>query len=50
MAKKPGSVSIGERLITNFRFADGIVVNAEEEEEAGVLVHRLDTTTTRYKN
>ena len=41
-----GSVSIGGRLITNFRFADDIVVNAEEEEEA---VDRLDTTTTRYK-
>ena len=27
-----GSVSIGGRLITNFRFADDIVVNAEEEE------------------
>ena len=26
-----------------------IVVNAEEEEEAGVLVDRLDTITTRYK-
>ena len=44
-----GSVSIGGRFITNFRFADDIVVNAEEEEEAGVLVDRLDTTTTRYK-
>ena len=44
-----GSVRIGGRLITNFRFADDIVVNAEEEEEAGVLVDRLDTTTTRYK-
>ena len=44
-----GSVSIGGRLITNVRFADDIVVNAEEEEEAGVLVDRLDTTTTRYK-
>ena len=42
-------VSIGGRLITNFSFADGIVVSAEEEEEAGVLVDRLDTTTTRYK-
>ena len=39
-----GSFSIGGRLITNFRFADDIVVNAEEEEEAGVLVDRLDTT------
>ena len=44
-----GSVSIGGRLITNFSFADDIVVNAEEEEKAGVLVDRLDTTTTRYK-
>ena len=35
-----GSVSIGGRLITNFRFADDIGVNAEEE-EAGVLIHRL---------
>ena len=40
-----GSVSIGGRPITNFRFADDIVVNAEEEDEAGVLIHRLDTTT-----
>ena len=44
-----GSVSIGGRLITNFRFADDIVVNAEEKEEAGVLVDRLDRTTTRYE-
>ena len=43
-----GSVSIGGRPITNFRFADDIVVNAEEE-EAGVLIDRLDRTTTRYK-
>ena len=26
-----------------------IIVNAEEEEEAGVLIDRLDTTTTKYK-
>ena len=43
------SVSIGGRFITNFRFANDIVVNAEEEEETGVVVDRLDTTTTRYK-
>ena len=36
--------SIGGRHITNFRFADD-VVNAKEEDEAGVLIHRLDTTT-----
>ena len=43
-----GSVSIGGRLITNFRFADHIVVNAEDE-EAGILIDCLDTITTRYK-
>ena len=43
-----GFVSIGGRLITNFHFADDIVVSAEEEED-GILVDRLDTTTTRYK-
>ena len=43
-----GSVSTGGRLITNFHLADDIVVSAEEE-ESGVLVDRLDTTTTRYK-
>ena len=42
-----GSVSIGRRHITNVRFADDIVVNAEEEEEAGVLIDRLDRTTTK---
>ena len=40
---------IDGRLTTNFRFADGIVVNAEEEEEAGILIDRLNRTTTRYK-
>ena len=44
-----GGVSIGGRFITIFRLADDIVINAEEEEEAGVLVDRLDTTTARYK-
>ena len=41
-----GSVSIGGRPITNFRFADDIVVNAEE---AAILIDHLDRTTTRYK-
>ena len=41
-----GSISIGGRLITSFRFEADIVVNAEEEEEAGILVDRLDSTTT----
>ena len=44
-----GSVGVEGRLITNLRFADDIVVNAEEEEEAGVLIVRLDRTTTRYQ-
>ena len=44
-----GSVSIEGRPITNFRFADDIVINAEEKDEAGVLIDRLDRTTTRYK-
>ena len=44
-----GNASIRGLLSTNFRFADDIVVNAEEEEEADVLVDRLDRTTTRYK-
>ena len=39
-----GSVSIGGRLIIKYRFADDIVVNAKEEEEADVLLDRLDTT------
>ena len=38
-----GSVSIRGWLNINFRFADDIVVNAEEEKEAGVLVDRLIT-------
>ena len=42
-------VSIGVRLITSFRLADDIDVNAEEEEEAGVLVDHLDTSTTKHK-
>ena len=49
MVDHEGSVSIGGQLITNFRFVDDIVINAEVEEETGVLIDRLDTTTTRYK-
>ena len=44
-----GRVGIGGQLITNFRFADDIVVNADEEEEAGVQLGRLYKSTTRYK-
>ena len=44
-----GNVSIGGKLITNFRFADDIVVKAGEEEEAGILIDRLDRTTTKVQ-
>ena len=43
-----GRVSIGGLLIDNFRFVDIIVLDVNEE-EADILVVRLDTTTTRYK-
>ena len=43
-----GSVNIVGRLITNLRFADVMVINAEEVEEASVRVDRLQTI-TRYK-
>ena len=36
-----GSIGIKGRLIANFNFADGIVVNAEEEEETDALIGRL---------
>ena len=35
-------------IAASFRFADGIVVNAEEEEEADILLGRLDRITRRY--
>ena len=46
MVDRESSVSIGGRLTTKFPFADDIVVRAEEEE--GVLVDRLETTTTTW--
>ena len=49
LADHEGTVSIGGRLITSFRFTDDIFVNAEEEEEADVLVDRLDTTIAMHK-
>ena len=45
MTMKVVSASGDDSLPT--RFADDIVVNAEEE--AGILIDRLDRTTTRYK-
>ena len=35
-------------IAANFRFADDIVENAEEEEEADILLGRLDRITRRY--
>ena len=44
-----GKVSIGDRNITNLRFADGRNALAEEEQELEVLVESLDKTCTRYR-
>ena len=43
-----GTVSIGSRTITNFRFADDIDGFAGEEEELANLVERLDKASTAY--
>ena len=43
-----GTVSIGGRTITNFRFADDIDGVAGEEEELANLVERLDKASTAY--
>ena len=44
-----GKVSIGDRNITNLRFADDIDALSEEEQELEALVESLDKTCTRYK-
>ena len=44
-----GKGSIGDRNITNLRFADDIAALAEEEKELEALVESLDKTCTRYK-
>ena len=43
-----GTVSIGDRTITNLRFADDIDSLAGEEEELARLVERLDKASTAY--
>ena len=43
-----GTVSIGGRTITNFRYADDFDGLAGEEEELATLVERLDKTSTAY--
>ena len=42
-----GSVSIGGQLITNFRYADDIVVNAKEEKDASVSIQPQQGTNWR---
>ena len=42
-------VSIGDRNITNLRFADGTDALTEEEQELEALVESLDKICTRYK-
>ena len=44
-----GNVSLGDRSITNLRFADDIDALAEEEQEQDAVVEILDKTCTRYK-
>ena len=41
-------VSIAGRIFINFRYADDIVVNAEEEEETDDILTSTDTTCARY--
>ena len=43
-----GTVSVGGRTITNFRFADDIDGLAGEEEERENFVERLDKASTAY--
>ena len=43
-----GTVSIGNRTITNLRFADNIGGLAGEEEELAKVVERLDKVSTAY--
>ena len=43
-----GTVSIGGRSITNFRFADDIDGLAGEEDEVANLVEHLDKASTAY--
>ena len=43
-----GTVSIGDRTITNLRFADHIDGLAGEEEELANLVEHLDKASTAY--
>ena len=44
-----GGVSIERRIFINFRFADGIVVDAEEEEDPDDIVISMNTACTRYR-
>ena len=48
MEDHEGTVSIGDRTITDLRFADDIDSLAGEEEEFAKLVERLDKASTAY--
>ena len=48
MEDHEGTDSIGDRTITNIRFADDIDSLAGEEEELARLVERLDKASTAY--
>ena len=48
LADHEGTVSIGGRTITNFRYADDIDGLAGEQEELAKLVERLDKTSAAY--
>ena len=43
-----GTVNIGDRTITDLRFADGIDGLAGEREELAKLAERLDKASTAY--
>ena len=43
-----GTVGIGDRTVTNLRFADDIDGLAAEEEELATVVERLDKASTAY--
>jgi len=43
-----GGLQIGERMITNLRYADDIILLATSEAELQELVDRLDRVSRRY--
>jgi len=43
-----GGLQIGERMVTNLRYADDIILLATSEEELQELVNRLDRVSRKY--